>query len=101
MLGTLVLRVKHHHTVRKMEKCLDIGELTFHAENTACCRLQQETKEPRTPGQRGVLGLTPSDGRLFSLSSIFASLTSISIYFQHVARCSEHVLYTIYKPHKQ
>ena len=35
MFGTLfVLRVEP----------LDMGELTFHAEKTACCRLQQETK---------------------------------------------------------
>ena len=30
--------------VRKSEKSLDMGELTFHAEKTACCGLQQETK---------------------------------------------------------
>ena len=29
---------------KKSEKSLDMGELTFHAEKTACCRLQQETK---------------------------------------------------------
>ena len=42
--NTFVLRVEHPYIVRKSEKSLDMGELTFHAEKTACCRLQQETK---------------------------------------------------------
>ena len=39
-----VLRVEHPYIVRKSDKSLDMGELTFHAEKTACWRLQQETK---------------------------------------------------------
>ena len=42
--NTFVLRVEHPYIVRKLEKSLDMGELTFHAEKTACCRLQQEPK---------------------------------------------------------
>ena len=37
MLETLVLRVEHPYIVRKSEKSPDMGELTFHAEKTACC----------------------------------------------------------------
>ena len=36
--------VEYSYIVRKLEKPLDMGELTFDAEKTACCRLQQETK---------------------------------------------------------
>ena len=43
--NTFVLRVEHPYVVRKLEKSLDMGELTFHAEKTACCRLQQETQK--------------------------------------------------------
>ena len=42
--NTFVPRVEHSYIVRKSEKSLDMGELTFHAKETACCRLQQETK---------------------------------------------------------
>ena len=42
--NAFVLRVEHPYIVRKLEQSLDMGELTFHAEKTACCRLQQETK---------------------------------------------------------
>ena len=42
--NTFVLRVEHPYIVRNLEKSLDMGELTFHAEKTACCRLQQENK---------------------------------------------------------
>ena len=42
--NTFVLRVEHPYVVRKSEKSLDMGELTFHAEKTACYWLQQETK---------------------------------------------------------
>ena len=42
--NTFVLRVEHPYIVRKSEKSLDMGELTFHAEETACCWLQQEAK---------------------------------------------------------
>ena len=41
--NTFVLRV-HPYIVRKSEKSLDTGEPTFHAEKTACYRLQQQTK---------------------------------------------------------
>ena len=34
--NTFVLRVEHPYIVRKLEKFLDMGELTFHAEKTAC-----------------------------------------------------------------
>jgi len=33
--NTFVLRVEHPYIVRKLEKFLDMGELTFHAEKTA------------------------------------------------------------------
>ena len=33
--NTFVLRVDHPYIVRKSEKFLDMGELTFHAEKTA------------------------------------------------------------------
>ena len=36
MLGTLLLRVEHPYIVRKSENSQDMGELTFHAEKTAC-----------------------------------------------------------------
>ena len=36
--------LEHDYIVRKSEKSLDMGELTFHAKKTACCQLQQETK---------------------------------------------------------
>ena len=39
--NTFVLRVEHPYIIRKLEKSLDMGELTFHAKKTACCRLQQ------------------------------------------------------------
>ena len=42
--NTFVLRVEHPYIVRKLEKSLDMGEPTFHAEKTACYRLQQQTK---------------------------------------------------------
>ena len=44
--NTFVLRVEHPYMyiVRKSEKFLDMGELTFRAEKTASWRLQQETK---------------------------------------------------------
>ena len=42
--NTFVLRVEHPYIVRKLEKSLDMGELTFHAKKTACYRLQQQTK---------------------------------------------------------
>ena len=42
--NTFVLRVKHSYIVRKSEKSLDMGELTFHAKKTTCCRLPQQTK---------------------------------------------------------
>ena len=42
--NTFVLKVEHPYIVRKSEKSLDMGELTFHTEKTASCRLQQETK---------------------------------------------------------
>jgi len=32
----LVLKVEHPYFVRKSEKSLDMGELTFHAEKTEC-----------------------------------------------------------------
>ena len=32
---TFVLKVKHPYIVRKLEKSLDMGELTFHAKKTA------------------------------------------------------------------
>ena len=35
--NTFVLRVEHPYIVRKSEKSLDMGALTFHAEKTACC----------------------------------------------------------------
>ena len=34
--NTFVLRVEHPFIVRKSEKSLDMGELTFHTEKTAC-----------------------------------------------------------------
>ena len=34
--NTFVLRVEHLYIVRKAKKSLDMGELTFHAEKTAC-----------------------------------------------------------------
>ena len=34
--NTFVLRVEHSYIVRKSEKSQDMGELTFHAEKTAC-----------------------------------------------------------------
>ena len=34
--NTFVLRVEHPYIVRKSEKSLDMGELTLHAEKTAC-----------------------------------------------------------------
>ena len=42
--NTSVLKVEHHYIVRKSEKFLDMGEPTFHAEKTACYRLQQQTR---------------------------------------------------------
>ena len=33
--NTFVLKVEHPYIVRKSEKFLDMGELTFHAEKTA------------------------------------------------------------------
>ena len=39
--NAFVLRVEHLCIVRKS---LDMGEPTFHAENTACYQLQQQTK---------------------------------------------------------
>ena len=33
--NTFVLRIEHPYIVRKSEKFLDMGELTFHAEKTA------------------------------------------------------------------
>ena len=42
--NAFVLRVKRPYIVRKSEKYLDMGELTFHAKKTAWCRLHQETK---------------------------------------------------------
>ena len=42
--NTFVLRVEHPYNVRKSEKPLDMDELTFHAEKTACYQLQQQTK---------------------------------------------------------
>ena len=38
--NTFVLGVEHPYIVRKLEKSLDMGELTFHAKKTACYRLQ-------------------------------------------------------------
>ena len=40
--NAFVLRVEHPYIVGKLEKSL--GEPTFHAEKTACYRLQQQTK---------------------------------------------------------
>ena len=34
--NTFVLRVEHPYIVRKSEKFLDMGELTFHAKKIAC-----------------------------------------------------------------
>ena len=42
--NTFVLRIEHPYIVRKLEKSLDMGKPTFHAEKNACCQLQQETK---------------------------------------------------------
>ena len=42
--NTFVIRVEHFYIVGKSEKSLDVGEPTFHAEKTACYRLQQQTK---------------------------------------------------------
>ena len=42
--NTFFLRVENLYIVRKLEKSLNMGELTFHAEKTACYRLQQETR---------------------------------------------------------
>ena len=41
--NTFVLRVEHPYNVGKLEISLDMGELTFHAEKTACYQLQQQT----------------------------------------------------------
>ena len=41
--NTFVLRVEHPYIARKLEKPLDMGELTLHAEKTECYRLQQQT----------------------------------------------------------
>jgi len=35
--NTFVLRLGYPYIVRKSEKSLDMGVLTFHAEKTACC----------------------------------------------------------------
>ena len=42
--NTFVLTVEHLYIVSKSEKSLDMGEHTFHAEKTACCGMQHETK---------------------------------------------------------
>ena len=42
--NTFVLRVKHPYNVGKSEKSLEMGELTSHAEKTACYQLQQQTE---------------------------------------------------------
>ena len=42
--NAFVLRVEHSYIVGKSDKSLDVGEPTFHAEKTACYRLQQQTK---------------------------------------------------------
>ena len=42
--NTFLQRVEHPYIVTKLDKFLDMGELTFHAEKTACWRLQQETE---------------------------------------------------------
>ena len=43
--SAFVLSVEHPYIVGKSEKSLDVGEPpTFHAEKTACYRLQQRTK---------------------------------------------------------
>ena len=42
--NTFILMVEHLYIVRKSEKSLDMGELTFHAKKTACYQLQQQTK---------------------------------------------------------
>ena len=42
--NTFLQRVEHPYIVTKLVKFLDMGELTFHAEKTACWRLQQETE---------------------------------------------------------
>ena len=41
---TFVLRVEYPYIVGKLEKFLDMGELTFRAEKTSCYWLQQQTK---------------------------------------------------------
>ena len=38
--NTFVLGVEHPYIVGKLEKFLDMGEATFHAEKTACYQLQ-------------------------------------------------------------
>ena len=58
--NTLVLRAEHPYFVRKSEKSLDMGEFTFHAEKTARCRLQEETKVHTVkPPNRGHFGDGP------------------------------------------
>ena len=42
--NTFVLGVEHPYIVAKLEKFLDMGEPTFHAEKTACYLLQQQNK---------------------------------------------------------
>ena len=42
--NAFVLRLEHPYIVAKLEKSLDMGEATFHAEKTACYQLQQQTK---------------------------------------------------------
>ena len=42
--NAFVLRLEHPNIVRKLEKSLDMGELTFHGGKTACCRMQQQTE---------------------------------------------------------
>ena len=42
--NTLVFSVERPYIVRKSEKSLDMGEPTFHAENTAYYQFQQQTK---------------------------------------------------------
>ena len=39
-----IFRVEHPYIVGKLEKSLDMGEANFHAEKTACYRLQQEAE---------------------------------------------------------
>ena len=42
--NTFVLRVEYPYIVTKLNKSLDMGELTLHAKKTICYRLQQQTK---------------------------------------------------------